>query len=189
MDRRQRRHRGRAPRARHRRPARAGRLPAGRARAARPNPSRRRPRARAPGRQQPEGLDERAEVLPRLERCNREQVRLRALGLRPLGGELGADPGMGDHDLPARVAERRGGVVRGEGRVGEDHAAGARGICVLAAVHGTRPAGDPFRKVQRDEIVDRRRPQPGALGRIHPVGEVEHVEGAEEALGRRIPEP
>jgi cystathionine beta-lyase/cystathionine gamma-synthase len=35
--------------------------------------------------------------------------------------------------------------------------------------------------VQRHEIVDRGRPEPGALRWVHPVGEVEHVEGAEPA--------
>ncbi len=96
---------------------------------------------------------------------------------------------MGDDDLLAGVAERDGGVVGGEGRVGEDHAARAGGVRVLAAVHGTRAAGDPFGEVEGDEVVDRRRPKPGALGWVHPVGEMEDVEGSEEALGRRVAEP
>ena len=37
-------------------------------------------------------------------------------------------------------------------------------------------AGHPLGEVERHEVVDRRRAQAGALRRVHPVGEVEHVE-------------
>ena len=42
--------------------------------------------------------------------------------------------------------------------------------------------------VERDEVVDRRRPHARPLRREHPVAEVEDVHVAEEALGRRAAE-
>ncbi len=54
---------------------------------------------------------------------------------------------------------------------------------VRAAFAYLRPCIDRVRPVTHSgkwsghEVVDRRRAQPGALGRVHPVGEVEHVEG------------
>jgi hypothetical protein len=45
------------------------------------------------------------------------------------------------------------------------------------------------REMQREQIVDRRGPYPVALGRIHPVGEVEDVELAYERLDGWVPKP
>jgi hypothetical protein len=95
---------------------------------------------------------------------------------------------MGDDDLLSREAERCRGVVGGERGVREDHPAGGGGVRVLAGVHRARPAGHPVREVERDEVVDRRRAEAGTLGRIHPIGEVEHVDRADEALDRRSAE-
>ena len=49
--------------------------------------------------------------------------------------------------------------------------------------------GHPLGEANRHEVVHRRRPHAAALRRIHPVGEVEDVERAEQALERRLPEP
>ena len=103
----------------------------------------------------------------------------------PVGVVLGRDPGMRHDDPFAREAEAHGDIVGGEGRVGEDHAAGRRRVRVLAGVHRVRPPGHPLRVVERHEVVNRRRAQARLLGRVHPVGEVEDVEVAEPALGRR----
>ena len=49
----------------------------------------------------------------------------------------------------------------------------------IARVRGVTHSG----MMQRDEVVDHRRAHPPALGRVHPVGEVEYVDRAEQALG------
>ena len=54
-----------------------------------------------------ERLDERAEVLARLERRDRQQVRGLAPRRGPVGVVLGRDPGVRDDDPLAREAERR----------------------------------------------------------------------------------
>ena len=56
-----------------------------------------------------------------------------------------------------------------------------RRVPVLRAVHAHRPAVDPVGEVERDEVVDHRRADAAALRRIHPVAEVEDVEGADDA--------
>ena len=45
----------------------------------------------------------------------------------------------------------------------------------------------PFGMTERNEVVDRRRPDSGTLRREHPVREVEHVERAEKPLSGRLP--
>jgi hypothetical protein len=135
------------------------------------------------------GVDERGEVLARLEGRDREQVRLpEVLGVA-VGSELLADARVCDDDPVPREAERLRDVVGGEGRVREDDVARARGVLVLARVHRARARSDPLRKVERHEVVDRRRAEPSALRRVHPVREVQHVEGSEPALCRRVAEP
>ena len=52
-----------------------------------------------------ERLDERLEVLARLERRNREQVREPEIGRLPVEGELGTDPWMRDERPLPREAE------------------------------------------------------------------------------------
>ena len=76
-------------------------------------------------------------------------------------------------------------VARGERRVGEHHVAAAhvRGTSRLCIA--PRPALHPLGEAQRHEVVHRRRPHAAALRRVHPVGVVEDVEGAEEPLRRR----
>ena len=58
-------------------------------------------------------------------------------------------------------------------------------MAVLGAVHRLGPPLHPLRETQRHEVVHHRRAHAGALRRVHPVGEVEHVERSQEALGRR----
>ena len=128
--------------------------------------------------EQREGLDERAQVLARLERRHRQEVRRRR-GRRasPSAVNSAPMPGVRDEDAVARrtpsVAATSSAVKR---RVGEDHVAGPRGVPVLAAVHRPRALRRPLGMVQRHEIVDRRRAHAAPLRRVHPVGEVQHVE-------------
>ena len=141
--------------------------------------------------EQREGLDERAEVLARLERRDGQQ-RTGAPRSAPLpaGVNSAPIPGCATTIRSRGNAERLGDVVGRERRVGEDDVAGARGVrgTCGACIERVR-GGHPLREVERHEVVDRRRAEPGALRRVHPVGEVEDVERAEPALGRRPAEP
>jgi hypothetical protein len=85
----------------------------------------------------------------------------------------------------ARHAEQLDHVVGGELRVREDHVARSRRVAVLGAVHPPGARMDPVGEAERDEVVDHRRADAGALRRVHPVREVEHVEAADEPLCRR----
>ncbi len=63
--------------------------------------------------------------------------------------------------------------------------AGAGGVAYLRpCIERVRPVTHSG-KCSGHEIVDRRRAHTGALRRVHPVGEVQHVEAADEALGGR----
>ena len=125
-------------------PSERARRRAGRARAARPT------RAAGDDQLEPgvlekaECLDQRAEVLPGLERRDGEEVGLLTPGVGPVGRVLGADPGVGHDDPLAWEAERGGGVVGGERRVREHHAARLGRVLVLAGVHRAGAAGDPL---------------------------------------------
>jgi hypothetical protein len=48
---------------------------------------------------------------------------------------------------------------------------------------------DPVGMAERKDVVDRRRPDPRPLRRIHPVGEVKDVEAADEPFDRTSSEP
>ena len=103
-------------------------------------------------------LEERREVLPRLERRDGERVRAgRARAARPSGVKPGVDAGIRDVDPLARDAERLRDVVAGEARVDDHDVARARRVAVLRAVHAARPRVHPLGEVQRHEVVDHRR--------------------------------
>ena len=134
-------------------------------------------------------LDERREVLARLERRHGEDVVAAELGLRAVAREDVVDSGQRHPHAILGHAEQLDDVARGERRVREDEVARARRVPVLRRVHAARAALHPLRMAQRHEVVDRRRADPSALRRIHPVREVEHVDRAEEALDARPAEP
>ena len=134
-------------------------------------------------------LDERREVLARLERRDGEHVRTPEVVALAVRGEGSVDARVGDVDALARDAERLGDVVAGEARVDDHDVARARRVRVLRRVHAPRPRVHPLGEVHRHEIVDHRRADAGPLRRVHPVAEVEHVEVADDALRRRPAEP
>ena len=135
--------------------------------------------------EQPVRLDEHLQVLARLERRDGEHVRRAEVGGRPVGPKRPSDAGCATRirssATPSVCSTSR--PVYAEFTNTRSHV--ARGVPVLPAVHRPRPRGRPLRMMQRDEVVDRRRAHAGSLRRVHPVREVEHVEGAEEALGGR----
>src|SRR5581483_1982241 len=128
------------------------------------------------------------EVLPRLERRDREQVRMAEVGSRARRAEALVDAGVRDVDAGRRHVEELGDLVLRELRGREDGVAGPSRVAVLRVVHPAGAALDPLGVPERDEVVDRRRADAAALGREHPVGEVEDVDGAEEALDGRTRE-
>ncbi len=134
-------------------------------------------------------LDQHLEVLPRLERGDREDVRCPEIRGRAVGREHGLGCRVRDADSLGRDPERRGDVTAREGRVHEDDVAGLGRVSVLARVHRPRPRRRPLGVMKGHEVVDRGRAHPGALRRVHPVGEVQGVEGAEEPLRRGKAEP
>jgi len=136
--------------------------------------------------EQPVRVGERLQVLPRLERGDGEDVGRPEVGGRPGGREDGFHPGRRDADPRGVDAEQLGHVGARERRVDEDDVAGARGVRVLAAVHRLRPLRRPRGKANGNEVVDRRRANPGPLWGIHPVREVKDVEAAEQPLCRRM---
>ena len=134
----------------------------------------------------PVRLDEHLQILPRLEGRDGEDVRGTEIRGRPVRMEDVLRRGMRDADPLARHAERRRDIPSGVRRVHEDDVAGRRGVPVLATVHRPRSGGRPLGMVKRHEVVDRRRAHTRALGRVHPVREVENVELAEQSLRGRV---
>ena len=78
------------------------------------------------------GLDERLEVLARLERRDGEEVRRAEVGRRPVGRELGPRRRMSDVDTPLRHAEHLDDVAARVLGVHEDEVAGLGRVPVLA---------------------------------------------------------
>ena len=130
-----------------------------------------------------------AEVLTRLEGGDRQQVRTAEVLPRPVGAEAWLDAGVCDPHPISRDAEQPDDLALRELGVREDDVAGARGVPVLRSVHPACPRLHPLRKAERNEVVDHRRPDAAALGRIHPVGEVQDVDRAEEPLDGRPAKP
>ena len=133
--------------------------------------------------------EQRLEVLPRLERRNREGVRPPELGALALAREDGRRGGMCDAHALRLDVQQLAHVARRELRVADEDVSRFCRVPVLRAVHAHRAPVRPFGKTQRNEIVDRRRAHAGPLRREHPVREVQHVEAAEPALGRGMPDP
>ena len=129
-------------------------------------------------------LDERREVLARLERRDREHVRPPEIATLAVGREArrrhpGRRRGCARAATPSVSATSS--PVKRELTITTSH---VRAACaVLRAVHAPRPRVHPLGEVQRHEVVDHRRANAAALRRIHPVAEVEHVE----ARRRRAP--
>ena len=133
-------------------------------------------------------LHERGEVLARLQRRHGEDVVAAEVCLRTVAGKDLLDSRQRDPHALLGNLEQLDDVARREGRVREDEVARPRHVPVLRRVHAARPPLYPLRMAQRHQVVDRRGADPGALRRIHPVGEVEHVDRAEKALDSRPPQ-
>ena len=110
-----------------------------------------------------EGIDERGEVLPRLERRHGEHVRTAEIGRFADGAEHAVDAGRSDTDTFLRDAEQLDRLQRRESGVGEQHVARPRRVSVLRGVHAARASLDPFRETDRHEIMDRRCPDAAPL--------------------------
>ena len=139
-------------------------------------------------REQRERLDERAEILARLERRHRQHVRPAEVGDGAVRGERRADARVGDEHPLTRERHRLREVVGGEGRVGEDDVARraprSRYLrpcidCVRFVVHSGRCSGT------RSWIVVAR--TPARCGGYIQSRVVERVERAEPPLGGRAP--
>ena len=130
-------------------------------------------------------VDERAEVLARLKRRRGEDVPAAELGALALGRVARVETGVRDAQPLRLDAEKPLGVARRELRVREEKVTRPRRVPVLRAVHPHGLAVRPVRKPERDKVVDHRRADAVGLRRVHPVGEVQHVETADEALDRR----
>ncbi len=111
---------------------------------------------------------------------------LGALAVRP---ELRLQARPRDANALGRDAEPLDDVGARVVGVDEDEVARARGVGVLGVVHRLRLRRRPLGKAQRHEVVDRRRAHPARLRRVHPVGVVEDVEPADDALQRGPAEP
>ena len=135
--------------------------------------------------EQPVGLDERGQVLARLERGDGEHVRPAEVGALPVGAERLLHAGIRDLDPLRRDAEPLDDVAARVLRVDEDEVTGAGRVRVLGAVHRACLLRHPLGVPDRHEVVHGRRADATGLGRIHPVGVVEDVERAQEALERR----
>jgi hypothetical protein len=129
-----------------------------------------------------ECLRECRQVLARLVRSDGEDVRATQVGPLAVRSEARVDSGRSDDYPVFRDAEQLDDLAAREPRVDEDSVAGLRRVDVLRPVHSQRRRLDPVREAERDEVVDRRRAQAGALRGVHPVREVEDVERAEKPL-------
>ena len=121
--------------------------------------------------EQRERVDEHAEVLPGLERRDREHVgraQIRALAVRGVRALISS---VRDDDAVPRKPECLGDVIGGERGVREDQVARLRRVAVLARVHRARPRRRPLRVVHRHEIVHRRGAHAVCLRGVHPVRE------------------
>jgi hypothetical protein len=92
-------------------------------------------------------------------------------------------------DALARDVERVGDVIAREPGVDDHDVARTRRVRVLRTVHPLRAGRHPLGMVQRDEVVDHRRPDACALRRVHPVAEVQDIEAAHETLCHRTAQP
>jgi hypothetical protein len=134
-------------------------------------------------------IEQRLEVLPRLERRDRQRVRLPEVGPLALVVEDGRRGGMRDaHALGGNV-KQLAHVACGELRVADEHVRRLCRVAVLRAVHANGASVRPLRETHRNEVVDRRRAHAVPLRREHPVREVQHVEAAEPTLRRRVGQP
>ena len=129
-------------------------------------PSRRRPQARGrPRPEKPPRLDERAAGSCAARACRR-RARTAAPGCaaRPRARTPAPRPGARRRSVPPATPSVADDVVRRVRGVGEDDVAGASRIRVLACVHrhGSRRA--PLRVMERDKVVDHRRPHPARCG-------------------------
>ena len=130
-------------------------------------------------------VEKRRQVLARLE--GRDGQCVRTAEILTLAGrrEGRVDAGVGDVNPVGRHTESRRDVVAGEARV-DHHDVGARTrVAVFRPVHAARPCVNPFREMERDEVVNHRRAHTAPLRGIHPVAEVEDVEVSDDALCRR----
>ena len=133
-------------------------------------------------------LQQRLEVLAPLERRDGEQVRAAEVPLRAVRPEDRVDRGMRDADPLARESEQLDDLARRELRVDDDQIARLRRLGVLARVHAVGLRVHPVREAEWEEVVDRRRTDASTLWRVHPVGEVEDVEGTRQPLDRTVAE-
>ncbi len=133
--------------------------------------------------EEPVRLDERLEVLARLERGDAEDVGRAEIGRGPVAVNTSLTPGGATRIRAGSTPSSSVVSAAVNVRVDEDDVAGLGGVGVLAAVHRLRALRRPLREAERHEVVDRRRAHPGPLRWVHPVGEVEHVERAEKPLG------
>ena len=124
---------------------------------------------------EPERVEERLEVLPRLVCADGEHVRPAEIGTRAVWPKPRIDPRVRDRRCRAALAEMLLHVAAGVARIDEHHVAlDAR--AVLRPVHASRLPRHPLWMADRDEVVDRRRTESVALRRVHPVREMEDVE-------------
>ena len=179
------RRRGRAVRARRRRRSRAWTMPGRSSAGCSPQPSAPTTASRRSSRPSSAmRLDERREVLARLERRHREDVRRRRARPRRRRAEDGVDSGQRHAHTLLRHAEQLDDVasaVNAEFAKTRSQRAAPRSGTSRCACGACGPAPTPgWRSGTRSWIVVAR--ITAALRRIHPVGEVEHVDRPEEAL-------
>ena len=133
--------------------------------------------------------DERLQVLARLERRHGEHVRPAEVGTLPVRPEDLLHARICDLHPLRPDTEPLDDVASGVLGVDEDEIGRARRVRVLGPVHRGRLRRHPLGEAQRHEVVDGRGADAAGLRRVHPVGVVEDVEVAEDALERGAAEP
>ena len=101
----------------------------------------------------------------------------------PIGAERGVDAGR-RYVHARRVEPERSDHIPTRVLGVDEHRVAVLRVSILRRVHRVGARRDPFAMMQRDEVVDHRRPKPAPLWREHPVGVVEDVDRAEKALDR-----
>src|SRR5262249_31904559 len=85
--------------------------------------------------------------------------------------------------------QQLGDFAARELRVDEHAVTGSGRVLVLRPVHTPGSRLDPLRKPKGHEVVNRRRPNTGALRWIHPIREMEDVERPNDRLDRGAADP
>ena len=134
-------------------------------------------------------VEQRLEVLPRLQRRNRQHVRPAQARALALARKDRRGRRMGHVDPRGLDIEQLLHLTRSERGVADDQVSGARSVTVLRGMHANGASVRPFGKPQGHEVVNRRCAHACALRRVHPIGEVEDVEAPEPPLSRRALQP